>query len=100
MPDLAAAIAAPAAAAAMTAEERMEIIRDATNVSEILRSMLRRGAYFEGAAGVHDEKSVHRAAMRAAATLMRKVSSWQAFGGLIDGLPLVVLMAVVLMRSF
>lgn len=85
VPDVAAAITAPAAASVMTAEERMEIIRDATKVSEILRSTLRRGAYFEGAAGVHDDKSVHRAAMRAAATLMRKVSYLEAFDGLLDG---------------
>eukprot|EP00752_Nemacystus_decipiens_P003287 g3042.t1 len=65
-------VAAPAAAAALTPEERMEVIRNATGVSEILRSTLRRGAYFEGAAGVHDDVRVHRAAMRAAATLMRK----------------------------
>lgn len=66
-------VAAPMAAAALNPEDRMEIIRNATQVSEILRSTLRRGAYFEGAAGVHDDVRVHRAAMRAAATLMRKV---------------------------
>lgn len=59
----------------------MEIIRNATEVSEILRSTLRRGAYFEGAAGVHDDARVHRAAMRAAATLMRKVRCECFFGG-------------------
>eukprot|EP00903_Cladosiphon_okamuranus_P015037 g13912.t1 len=66
--------AAPAAAAALTLtpEDRMEIIRNAKEMSKILRSTLRRGAYFEGAAGVHDDVRVHRAAMRSAATLMRK----------------------------
>ncbi|CAM9358609.1 unnamed protein product [Hapterophycus canaliculatus] len=65
----------PPASTALTPEERMDIIRDATQVSEILRSTLRRGAYFEGAVGVHDSVDVHRAALRAAATLMRKDSA-------------------------
>lgn len=63
----------PPASTALTLEERMAIIRNATQVSEILRSTLRRGGYFEGAVGVHDYVEVHRAALRAAATLMRKV---------------------------
>ncbi|CAN0140230.1 unnamed protein product [Ectocarpus sp. 4 AP-2014] len=61
-----------AAAVALTPEERMGIVRGATKMSELLRSTLRRGAYFEGAAGVHSFIEVHRAALRAAATLMRK----------------------------
>ncbi|CAB1120036.1 unnamed protein product [Ectocarpus sp. CCAP 1310/34] len=68
-------VAAPsphAAAVALTPEERMGIVRGATKMSELLRSTLRRGAYFEGAAGVHCFVEVHRAALRAAATLMRK----------------------------
>lgn len=67
------AAAAPVAPTSLTSEDRMEIIRNATEMLEILRSMLRRGAYFEGAIGVHDDVRVHRAAMRAAATLMRRV---------------------------
>ncbi|CAM9610765.1 unnamed protein product [Ectocarpus fasciculatus] len=63
---------AAAAAAAVTPEERMGVVRGATKMSELLRSTLRRGAYFEGAAGVHSFVEVHRAALRAAATLMRK----------------------------
>lgn len=69
-------VAAPpphVAAVALTPEERMGIVRGATKMSELLRSTLRRGAYFEGAAGVHSFVEVHRAALRAAATLMRKV---------------------------
>ncbi|CAM9980429.1 unnamed protein product [Ectocarpus sp. 12 AP-2014] len=60
------------AAVALTPEERMGIVRGATKMSKLLRSTLRRGAYFEGAAGVHSFVEVHRAALRAAATLMRK----------------------------
>ncbi|CAM9569656.1 unnamed protein product [Ectocarpus sp. 8 AP-2014] len=68
-------VAAPpphATLVALTPEERMGIVRGATKMSELLRSTLRRGAYFEGAAGVHNFLDVHRAALRAAATLMRK----------------------------
>ncbi|CBJ33370.1 hypothetical protein Esi_0471_0001 [Ectocarpus siliculosus] len=68
-------VAAPpphAAPVSLTPEERMGIVRGATKMSELLRSTLRRGAYFEGAAGVHSFLEVHRAALRAAATLMRK----------------------------
>lgn len=58
---------------AFNAEERMEVIRGATSMPEILRAMLRRSAYFKGATSVHDCIDVHRTALRAAATLMRKV---------------------------
>lgn len=57
--------------------------------SEILRTTLRRGAFFEGATGVHDTVEVHRSALRAGATLMRTVrtetrihlSSVRGYGG-------------------
>ncbi|CAN0109882.1 unnamed protein product [Scytosiphon promiscuus] len=65
------------ASAVLTSEERMEIVRNATHVSDFLRATLRRGAYFEGAVGVHDCVEVHRAALRAAATMMRKDSAWR-----------------------
>lgn len=71
--ELAAEATPPPASTALTPEERMDIIRNATEVSELLRSTLRRGAYFEGAVGMHDYIEVHRAALRAATTLMRKV---------------------------
>lgn len=57
-----------------TIEERIDVIHLTASVTEILRTTLKRGVYFEGAAGVHDFVKVHRAALRAAATLMRKVS--------------------------
>ncbi|CAM9599291.1 unnamed protein product [Laminaria digitata] len=57
---------------AFTNKDRMEVIRAAASMSEILRTTLRRGAYFKGAVGVHDCVEVHRAALRAAATMMRK----------------------------
>lgn len=59
--------------AGVTTEERMTVIHAAASIYEILRTTLRRGAYFKGAAGVHDCVDVHRAALRGAATLMRKV---------------------------
>lgn len=37
--------------------------------------MLLRGVYFRGATGVHGIVAVHRAALRAAASLMRKVGA-------------------------
>lgn len=43
------------------------------SLSEILRTVLRRGKFFKGATGVHDVVEVHRAALRAAAMQMRKV---------------------------
>ena len=58
---------------AFTNKDRMEVIRGAASMSEILRTTLRRGAYFKGAMGVHHCVEVHRAALRAAATMMRKV---------------------------
>lgn len=58
---------------AFTNKDRMEVIRAAASMSEILRATLRRGKYFKGAMGVHDCVEVHRAALRAAATMMRKV---------------------------
>ena len=60
--------------AAFTNKDRLEVIGEAASMSEILRTTLRRGAYFKGAVGVHDSVDVHRAALRAAATLMRKVN--------------------------
>lgn len=57
----------------MTAEKRMAIIRSTGSMPDILRATLRRGAYFRGAEGIHNMVEVHRVALRAAATLMRKV---------------------------
>lgn len=54
----------------------MEVIRSSVSIPEILRTTLTRGSYFKGAAGVYDDVEVHRAALRAAATLMRKVRRW------------------------
>lgn len=64
-------------------EKRMTIIRSTDSMPDILRATLRRGAYFRGAESIHNMVKVHRIALRAAATLMRKVCGFTIVNGVI-----------------